>query len=297
MADTPDNRAYTVCVKQRAAGEGQCVWSLRVEEDVAGVLGARPFAALASDDGLRVAVILRKKRNDRLIDELWRYHQQMNPDMAVPGTPANRALVTRARLIATGYPLSYAGNLALNRFVINDGRKLQAIDDHGNVLATLYEAERGRTLELAARRGALSGYTESADAAIQRLAIADLDALDVETYSTRGVDLRSEVAWNLERGWVAASDLPAGDPAYAQARAQVGTPTTLRVIDLAYKRVLFQATRAGGPMRRLRYRCSATGSMASVWICCLRPCSQKLSGSSAASRSWNIDTVGLEKRE
>ena len=69
VADTPSNRAYTVCVKQRAAGDGQCVWTLRVEEDVAGALMSRPFAALASDDGLRVAVVLRKKHNDRVIDE------------------------------------------------------------------------------------------------------------------------------------------------------------------------------------------------------------------------------------
>mgnify|MGYP003340406567 FL=1 len=249
VADTPSNRAYTVCVKQRAAGDGQCVWTLRVEEDVAGALMSRPFAALASDDGLRVAVVLRKKHNDRVIDELWRYHQQMNPDMAVPGTPSNRALVTRSRLIATGYPLSYSGNLALNRFVVNDGRKLQAIDDRGNTLATLYEAERGRSLDLVARRGALSGYTEGTDGNFQRLVVADLDGLDVQTYATHGIDQRNEIAWNLERAWVATTDFPATDTAALQAREHVGTPTTLRVTDLAFHRAVFQATRANGPMQ------------------------------------------------
>lgn len=249
VADTPSNRAYTVCVKQRAAGDGQCIWTLRVEEDVAGALMARPFAALASDDGLRVAVVLRKKRNDRVIDELWRYHQQMNPDMAVPGTPSNRALVTRGRLIATGYPLSYSGNLALNRFVVNDGRKLQAIDDRGNTLTTLYEAERGHNLDLVARRGALSGYGEGTDTSLQRLVIADLDGLDAQTYALRSLDPRSEVAWNLERAWMATTDFPASDAAALQAREHVGTPTTLRVIDLAFHRALFEATRANGPMQ------------------------------------------------
>ena len=118
-----------------------------------------------------------------------------------------------------------------------------------NTLATLYEAERGRSLDLVARRGALSGYTEGTDGNFQRLVIADLDGLDIQTYATHGIDQRNEIAWNLERAWVATTDFPATDTAALQAREHVGTPTTLRVTDLAFHRAVFQATRANGPMQ------------------------------------------------
>lgn len=246
--DGADPRAYTVCVRQRGAGEGQCIWTLRVEEDVAGTLPRRRYAAQASDDGLRVAVVLRKRSGGRVIDELWRFHQQMNPDFAVPETPAERALITRSKLIATGYPLSFSANLALTRFVIGDERRLRAIDDHGNVLANLHEARGdGATLDIAARRGTLAGFAETgANGMIQRLVATDLDALDADTYSIQGLHRGDELAWNLDRAWLATTDFPAVDNSAAiEARARAATPTTLRVLDLAYRRVLFETAQAG----------------------------------------------------
>ena len=242
-----DPRAYTVCVKQRGAGEGQCIWTLRVEEDVAGTLTRRRHAILASDDGLRVAVVLRKRSGGRVIDELWRFHQQMNPDFAVPETPAERALITRGKLIATGYPLNFSANLGLTRFVIGDERRLRAIDDHGNVLADLHQARGdGATLDLVARRGTLAGFAEmGANGMIQRLVATDLDALDADVYSATGLHRGDELAWNLERAWLATTDFPSADQAAAiEARTRAATPTTLRVIDLAYRRVLFESAQA-----------------------------------------------------
>lgn len=253
VAADGDQRAYNVCIKQRAAGEGQCLWTLRVEEDVPGALSKRRHGALASDDGLRVAVLLRKRRGDRAVDELWRFHQQMDPDFAVPGTPANRALVTRGKLIATGYPLAFGSNLALNRFALGDSRSVKAIDDHGSTLAVLHQAApEAASLTLVARRGALAGFAERNGAGESlRIAITDLDALDADVYSTRALHFEGETAWNLERGWVALTDRPdpdATDSAPAETRIRAGAPITLRVIDLANQRVLFETARPGPAM-------------------------------------------------
>lgn len=242
-----DNRRYTLCVQ--APPNKTCIWSVAVTEDEARALPNRPMALAASQDGLRIAAVLRKRQGSLLIDELWRFNQQMSPDLAVPGQAANRNLITKSRLIATGFPLTFVANATLNRFLINDGRSLQLVDDRGSRLAVVHTASADApALQFVGSADNRAGILETTpDGARRRLVIADIELGRADSYDLRALPDAGEVAWNFEHAWVAVAS-----PREASARSKTA-PQPMRVIDLRHGRMLGEFSRGGLPISALRW--------------------------------------------
>jgi uncharacterized membrane protein len=245
---------YTVCVKPRQLNDQACVWSLDVEEDAPGVLATRPWAVQVSEDGLRLAVLLRKRSETASWDELWRYEQSLNPKFAAPGMSRDERLQTRKRKIANGSELQFGGNDGLTRFVLSEGQSLHFINGEGRETAPVVSIEAvnqmaggevpaaGDRLQLVARQDARVGFVQWRGEGTQlarRLLVADLDALAADAYDLRNIAMGDQqLAWNLSRNWVAMGD------ASAPTDPRKSHDLRLRVIDLASARTLWSTSNA-----------------------------------------------------